>query len=255
LYLAAVPWTQGKERSMHVLPATTIPSMPPIGAMGARTLAKRISESPTAELGLARRLRKDEELFAEGEPAAFFCKVVSGAVRTYKLLDDGRRQIGAFHLPGDIFGLELGTKYRFSAEATTEASVVLYRRCAFEAMTTRDSEFSRQVMSATMRALARAQDHMLLLGRKSALEKMSTFLLDMAKRLSDDNAQIELPMSRIDIADYLGVTIETVSRSFTALERDGVIDLPVRRRTILLRDKRALQRLSATAPTEPTHVR
>ncbi|MGE0749758.1 MAG: helix-turn-helix domain-containing protein [Variibacter sp.] len=229
---------------MHVMPATTVPSMPPIGAIGARTLVNRPSESSTPEFGLARRLRKDEELFAESEPAAFFCKVMSGAVRTYKLLDDGRRQIDAFHLPGDIFGLELGAKYRFSAEATTETSVILYRRCAFEAMTTRDSDFSRQVMSATMRALARAQDHMLLLGRKSALEKMSTFLLDMADRLSD-NAQIDLPMSRIDIADYLGVTIETVSRSFTSLERDGVIDLPVRRRTILLRDKRALQRLSA----------
>jgi CRP/FNR family nitrogen fixation transcriptional regulator len=239
---------------MHVLPPTTIPSMPPIGAMGARTSAKRISESPTAEFGLARRLRKDEELFAEGEPAAFFYKVVSGAVRTYKLLDDGRRQIDAFHLPGDIFGLELGAKYRFSAETTTDTSVVLYRRCAFEAMTTRDSDFSRQVMSATMRALARAQDHMLLLGRKSALEKISSFLLEMAERLSD-NGQIDLPMSRIDIADYLGVTIETVSRSFTSLERDGVIDLPVRRRSILLRDKRTLQHLSATAPTEPMHVR
>jgi CRP/FNR family nitrogen fixation transcriptional regulator len=97
-------------------------------------------------------------------------------------------------------------------------------------------------MAAMMRALERAQNHMLLLGRKSAMERIATFLLDLAGRISE-NGQFDLPMSRIDIADYLGLTIETVSRSFTQLERQGAIEVPVHRRSIVLRDTAALQRL------------
>lgn len=206
--------------------------------------ARRTSESSPSPLGVTRRLRKDEELFAEGEPAAFFYKVVSGAVRTYTLLDDGRRQIHAFHLPGDIFGLELGEEHRFSAEAVGNAAVSVHRRCALETLSASNGEFARQIVSAVMRSLQQAQNHMLLLGRKSALEKIATFLLDMSKRVSEDEC-VDLPMSRADIADHLGLTIETVSRSLTQLERQGLIELPAKRRTIMLRDKASLRRLGA----------
>jgi CRP/FNR family transcriptional regulator, nitrogen fixation regulation protein len=196
-----------------------------------------------APLGTVRRLGKDEELFAEGDRAAFFYKVVSGALRTYKLLDDGRRQIAAFHLAGDIFGLELGQEHRFSAEAVGPATVVVYRRCGLDALASPDGDLSRQIVAAMMRSLERAQDHMLLLGRKSALEKIATFILDMSERVAED--AVDLPMSRTDIADHLGLTIETVSRSLTQLEREGVIELPAQRRTIVLRDKAALRRLDS----------
>lgn len=205
---------------------------------------KQASETSSPAIGASRRLDKDEELFAEGDRAAFFYKVVSGAVRTYKLLDDGRRQIDAFHLPGDIFGIESGEEHRFTAEAVGPATVVAYRRCGLETLAAGEGQFAHQIVAAMMRSLERAQDHMLLLGRKSALEKIATFILDMSERVSDEHA-VALPMSRADIADHLGLTIETVSRSLTALERRGVIDVPAHRRTIVLRDRAALQRLDS----------
>jgi CRP/FNR family nitrogen fixation transcriptional regulator len=200
-------------------------------------------ESSAPALGATRRLGKDEEVFGEGDRAAFFYKVVSGAVRTSKLLSDGRRQIDAFHLPGDIFGIESGDEHRFSAEAVGDAAVVVYRRCALDNVASQDGALAREIVAAMMRSLERAQEHMLLLGRKSALEKIATFLLDLAERAGDD--AIELPMSRTDIADHLGLTIETVSRSLTELNRNGVIALPAQRRSIRLRDKAALERLRA----------
>jgi CRP/FNR family nitrogen fixation transcriptional regulator len=189
-----------------------------------------------------RTVAKDEEVFAEGDRAAFFYKVVSGAVRTFKLLSDGRRQIDAFHLPGDIFGLETGEEHRFSAEALGDATVIAYRRCSLDTLALRDQAFAHQVVAAMMRSLERAQEHMLLLGRKSAVEKIATFLLVLSERLTDDS-HVDLPMSRVDIADHLGLTIETVSRSLTQLERQRIIELPAHRRSIVLRDKAALQRL------------
>jgi CRP/FNR family nitrogen fixation transcriptional regulator len=191
-----------------------------------------------------RTFAKDEEIFAEGDRAAFFYKVVSGAVRTSKLLSDGRRQIDAFHLPGDILGIESGDEHRFTAEAVQDCEVVAYRRCNLETLAATDVAFSRQVVGAMMRSLERAQDHMLLLGRKSAVEKIATFLLDLASRLSEDG-HFELPMSRTDIADHLGLTIETVSRTMTQLERQKVIEVPAHRRSIVLRDRAALRRLDS----------
>jgi CRP/FNR family nitrogen fixation transcriptional regulator len=210
-------------------------------------LLRSIPSSKPAEapaLGSTRIVAKDEQIFTEGDRAAYFYKVVSGAVRTSKLLSDGRRQIDAFHLAGDIFGIESGDEHRFTAEALGTATVIMYRRCSLETLACGDAGFARQVVAAMMRSLERAQDHMLLLGRKSAMEKIATFLLDMAERVAGDD-HVDLPMSRTDIADHLGLTIETVSRSLTQLERQGVIELPAHRRTIMLRNKAALRHLDA----------
>ncbi|NBJ13094.1 helix-turn-helix domain-containing protein [Microvirga arsenatis] len=209
-----------------------------------RGYAEPVRRAPEVKvLGATRVLAKDEELFGEGDRAAFFYKVVSGAIRTSKLLSDGRRQISAFHLPGDIFGIEAGDEHRFSAEAVDEATVIAYRRCSLESFASQDGAFACQVVNAMMRSLERAQDHMMLLGRKSALEKIATFLLDLAERLGDDH--VDLPMSRTDIADHLGITIETVSRTLTQLERQNIIELPAHRRSIQLTNKAALRRLDS----------
>ena len=197
-----------------------------------------------AALGSTKLFAKGEEIFGEGDRAAFFYKVVSGAVRTSKLLTDGRRQIDAFHLSGDIFGIEVGGEHRFSAEALGDATVIAYQRCNLDTLASSDGAFSREVLAAMMRSLERAQNHMLLLGRKSAVERIATFLLDLAARISEDG-HVDLPMSRIDIADHLGLTIETVSRSLTQLEREGVIEVPAHRRLIVLSNRAALQRLDA----------
>ncbi len=194
-------------------------------------------------IGVTRTLRKDTSLFCEGDDADCFYKVVKGTVRTFKLLSDGRRQIDAFHMQGDIFGVEAGDEYRFTAEAAEDAVVIAYRRWCPTSLAATDNVFAGEILSSMLQALGRAQNHMLLLGRKSALEKVAAFLLEMFERSRE--AAVDLPMCRVDIADHLGLTIETVSRSLTQLERTGVIDLPVNRRTIVVRDVAALRRLDA----------
>ena len=198
-----------------------------------------------APMGLPVALGKGEELFAEGDGAEFFYQVVSGAIRSYKLLSDGRRQIDAFHLRGDIFGLEAGSEHRFSAEAVGDVTVIAYRRSRLGALIEDDAAFRDRIMTATLRSLERAQDHMLLLGRKTAQEKMATFLLGMAERLSKDDEHFDLPMQRSDIADHLGLTIETVSRTLTQFVRSGLIRLLPAGRSIGLCNKMALRGLDA----------
>ena len=203
------------------------------------------TRSPTVapRAGTPLVLAKDEQLFIQGDAADSFYQVVAGAIRSYKLLSDGRRQIDAFHLGGDIFGLEAGSEHRFCAEAIGNATVIAHRRSRLGALIEDDAAFRDRIMTATLRSLERAQDHMLLLGRKTAQEKMATFLLDMAERLSKDDEHFELPMQRSDIADHLGLTIETVSRTLTQMVRHGLIRLAEAGRTVILADKARLQLL------------
>lgn len=212
-------------------PAATSALRPPMAAM--------------APAGIQMVLGKGEELFAEGDEAEFFYQVVSGAIRSCKLLSDGRRQIDAFHLQGDIFGLEAGDEHRFSAEAVGDATVIAYRRSRLAALIQDDPVFRDRIMTATLRSLERAHDHMLLLGRKTAQEKMATFLLTMVQRISKDDEHFELPMTRSDIADHLGLTIETVSRTLTQFARSGLIRLLPAGRSIGLCNKMALRSLDA----------
>lgn len=193
-------------------------------------------------MGSQMKFGPNAEIFGEGEPAEYVYKVVKGAVRTCKILSDGRRQIGGFCLPGDIFGLEIGKEHRFSAEAINAVTVMVVRRSAIVSLAERDCDAARELWSFTGRELKRAQEHMLLLVT-SAQQRVASFLLEMAKRFAVTDA-IELPMSRQDIADYLGLTIETVSRTMTQLVSEQAIGLPTSRR-IVLRNARALRQLNA----------
>ena len=184
----------------------------------------------------------NEEIYGEEEPAEFVYRVVSGAVRTCKILSDGRRQIGAFYLPGDIFGLEVGKDHQFSAEAIGKTVVRVVRRSAVVSMAERDCDAARELWTHTARELHRVQDHMLVL-IKSAQQRLACFLLEMSDRLAASDA-LDLPMSRQDIADYLGLTIETVSRTMSQLVSDSAIGLPTSRR-IVLRSRSALRTLNA----------
>ncbi len=194
-------------------------------------------------MGAAMHIEHNAEIFGEGEPAEYFYKVIAGAVRTYKLLSDGRRQISAFHLPGDLFGLEAGDDHRFTADAIADSTVLVVKRSVIVGLASRAGDVANALWAQANRDLLRAQDHMLLLGRKNAHERVASFLLEMAARGSGPES-VELPMSRQDIADYLGLTIETVSRTLTLLENEAAIELPTSRR-ILLRDRAALRRLNA----------
>jgi len=193
-------------------------------------------------MGASMSFNRNAEIYGEGEPADYVYKVVSGSVRTYKVLADGRRQIGAFYMVGDVFGLESGEEHTFSAEAISDAKVLVIKHSALVALAERDNEVARQLWALTGRELNRVQGHILLL-IKTAQERVVGFLLEMAARASNNGA-LELPMSRQDIADYLGLTIETVSRTLTILENTAAIELPTSRR-IVLRNRSALNRLSA----------
>ena len=193
-------------------------------------------------MGAPMSFARNAEIYGEGEPADYLYKVISGTVRTYKVLSDGRRQIGAFYMAGDVFGLEAGDEHTFSAEAISDARVLVIKRSALVALAERDNEVARQLWALTGRELSRVQDHILLL-IKTAQERVAGFLLEMADRGRNGNS-VELPMSRQDIADYLGLTIETVSRTLTNLENAAAIELPSSRR-IVLRNRSALSRLNA----------
>jgi CRP-like cAMP-binding protein len=185
---------------------------------------------------------RNVEIYGEHEPAEYLYKVVSGGVRTYRVLTDGRRQISAFLLPGDMFGLDAGETHSCSAEAIADSVVLVIKRSAVLALAQRDGEVARELWALTARELERVQGHMLALV-KNAQERIAAFLLEMAERVPR-STYVELPMSRQDIADYLGLTIETVSRTITQLEQQAAIAVPSSRR-IVLRNRSALARLNA----------
>lgn len=171
----------------------------------------------------------DRSLFYEGDDAVHVFSVRSGMVKLYKLLSDGRRQITGFLVPGDYLGLAYGQRYVYGAEAVVPSSLCRFERRRLQRLIDRQPAIERELLERAANELAVAQDQMLLLGRKSALERLASFLVMMARRAGgcpELAPQVALPMGRADIADYLGLTIETVSRSFSALRKSGHIELP-----------------------------
>jgi CRP/FNR family nitrogen fixation transcriptional regulator len=197
---------------------------------------------PLGLMGAPMRFGRNTEIYGEEDPAEYLYQVVSGAVRTYRMLDDGRRQISAFYLPGDIFGVEAGDVHVSSAEAVCDAQILVARRSAVMARAEHEKDLSKQLWTLTVRELRRIQEHSMLL-IKSAEERVAGFLLEMAGR-SSAGAAVDLPMCRQDIADYLGLTIETVSRTFTQLVQSKTIALE-RSRRIMFCNRAALDRLNA----------
>jgi CRP/FNR family transcriptional regulator, nitrogen fixation regulation protein len=193
-------------------------------------------------MGVAMPFARNAEIYGETERADYLYKVLSGSIRTSKLLADGRRQIGGFYLPGDFFGLEVGDHHTFSAEAVVDSKVLVVKRSSIMGLAGRDAEIASELWSMTARELKRTQNHIMLLV-KTARERVAGFLLEMANRPPAHN-EIELPMSRQDIADYLGLTMETVSRTLTQLEETETIAVP-KSRHILVRNRGALNRLNS----------
>jgi CRP/FNR family nitrogen fixation transcriptional regulator len=189
-------------------------------------------------MGATMAYPRNSEIFGESEPADYLYKVISGSVRTYRILRDGRRQVGGFYLPGDIFGLEFADEHTLSAEAIADTKVLVVKRTALNALAGCNVAIAQQLFALTGRELRRVQDRILML-IESAQERVAGFLLEMAERASGSNI-IELPMSRQDIADYLGLSMETVSRTFSSLEAAAAIEVSTSRR-IVLRNCAALE--------------
>ena len=187
--------------------------------------------------------KKDEEIYGEGEPSDYVYQIISGSVRSYKLLSDGRRQIGAFYLPGDVFGLESGSVHRLTVEAIVDTTVRLVKRRSLEEAAGKAVQVARSLWSMTAGELRHAEDHMLLLGQKTAMERVASFLLEMDRRLAVTGMMV-LPMCRRDIGDYLGLTLETVSRALSQLESHGVLGFSGARQ-IVLRNRQRLRSMDA----------
>lgn len=174
----------------------------------------------------------DRVLLREGDPATHLLNVTSGMVRVSKLLPDGRRQIVGFMMAGDFIGMASGERYPFTAEAIGEAAACRFRRTRYRELLHELPDLESALLERASHDLQAAQEHMLLLGRKTAVERLASFLLDLsarATRAGGDGAVIELPMTRSEIADYLGLTLETVSRTLTRLKASGAVSLPSQR--------------------------
>jgi CRP/FNR family nitrogen fixation transcriptional regulator len=188
------------------------------------------------------------KIFGETEPSEYIYQVIEGAVRTHKLLPDGRRQIGAFHFRGGIFGLDNSEAHRFTAEALVPTTVRFAKRESVEEVARNDPAILHTMLLMITNSLAHVENHMLLLGRKTSRERVAAFLLEMHLRSTAAGA-LNLPMSRRDIADYLGLTIETVSRAMSEFGRSDILkfdDMP--HRHIVVLDAEALAELA----DEPT---
>jgi CRP/FNR family transcriptional regulator, nitrogen fixation regulation protein len=183
---------------------------------------------------------KNEQIFGEGAPTDHVYQVITGAVRSFKLLSDGRCQITAFYLPGDIFGIGFSDAHPMTAEAIVDTTVrVAYRR-KIENVATTDASVSHELWCLTAAQLKHAESHLLLLGRKTAIERVATFLMEMDDRLGGDGT-VPLPMCRRDIGDYLGLTLETVSRVLSALHIERIIDFSGAPRLVVLRNRARLR--------------
>ncbi|MCH9049686.1 MAG: cyclic nucleotide-binding domain-containing protein [Proteobacteria bacterium] len=210
-----------------------VPLSSPCSACSVRqlTICAALEERELSEISaiLSRlELEPGDPLFFEGEPARHLFNVTAGAVKIYKLLADGRRQMTGFLFPGDFLGLANDETYAYSATAITKTWVCRFPRGKLENLLKRFPKMERRLFAMASHELAVAQEQMLLLGRKTAREKIASFLLMLsgrAVRRGQTDNPVSVPMTRADIGDYLGLTTETVSRTFTQLRQSDMITL------------------------------
>jgi CRP/FNR family transcriptional regulator, nitrogen fixation regulation protein len=227
---------------MLVCPATVVTALSPRSELPKCGTGLNTIAAHRGLIGIRMSYASNMEIFGEGEPAEYLYEVVRGLVRSCKILSDGRRQIIAFHMPGDAFGLEQDEYHCFSAEAVNNATILAVKRSIVMGLAARDADFAHQLWAVTAQECQRAQNHIVILGCLNARQRVAAFLLLMT-RSSGDN-EIELSMTRRDIADYLGLTIETVSRTISQFENDALIGVASTRR-IILRDRAALTSIAA----------
>jgi CRP/FNR family transcriptional regulator, nitrogen fixation regulation protein len=200
--------------------------------------------------------RRGREICVESCSAEHWHCIISGAARRYVLRADGRRQILGLLLPGDFFGFTLGDKYDYTVDAVTEGTVVAsYPRRQVEMLADSQPRIARELRQLAVEALVRVDAQLLMLGRVTATAKVGAFILEMARRSArGDEDCVALPVSRCDIADYLAVSVETVSRSLTDLKRRGVITFPGTRKVKII-DRSALEESDRQRyPTSPANI-
>jgi CRP/FNR family transcriptional regulator len=219
----------------------------------ARAICATLDKQELADLNrIGRRisLRAGQTVMWEGDDSTVVANVIEGTLKLSTATGDGREQIVGVVYPSDFIGRPFGRRTPHSVTALTDARLCLFTRGAFDGFAREHPELGHRLLQRTLDDLDRARGWMLLLGRKSATEKVATFLLDTAQRLegTEDgpNPRFELPLSRQQMADVLGLTIETVSRQMTQLARQGVIAL-TGRRGVEIRDADQLEMLAEGA--------
>lgn len=196
------------------------------------------------KIGAVINVGRGTTIFSDGDSSEYSYKVVEGAVRLSKMMLDGRRQIAEFALPGDMFGFENGEAYALTAEAVTPVTIIRYHRAHIERLGEEFSDIRQELMAHLRHGWTSAQAHLVMLGRQTAKERVAAFMLALAAHRGVKNGQsLDLPMGRQDIADYLGLTIETVCRTLTDLKAAHVIAIPDRHR-IVIRNMGALEDLA-----------
>lgn len=201
-------------------------------ASGATTLENLFAPQP------AEKLAAGEAAFWEGDPASHIVQVVEGCLRLYRILSDGRRAIMGFSFGGEVLGISCLDAYLYTAEAVTPVRVRRLSRSRLQAMTDGSGQLRQHLLTKIFEEMGAAQQHIIVLGQLGAEERVAHFLVSAARRTGADRSRpivIELPMTRLDIADYLGLTIETICRVLSKLKRDGLISLEGRHRVVLRR--------------------
>ena len=209
-------------------------------------------------IGAIRHLAPHETLALEGDSANRFHRVLSGTIAGYKATADGRRQIVAFFFPGDLVGLTAGEHYAYGAEAIGRASVCSVPRARMRELSRQSPALHQDLLLALDREIAAAQERLLWLGRKTARERLACFLLECADRTGepgeDGTQSVPLPMSQLEIGDYLGLASETVSRTLAQLARDGAIDILRPFAGVVIRDRRRLEATTDEGAHPPAAV-
>jgi CRP-like cAMP-binding protein len=210
--------------------------------------AKRDPLDLLEQFGTTVSMQHDREIHGQGERADWCYRILSGCARTLKLMEDGRRQIGEFLMAGDLLGFDALGTYDFAAEAVSDVMLRRYPRRAVDALAESNPALARRLRDLTSVSLRTAHARMVLLGRKSASERIASFLLEMSERLPEQRPNVlDLPMGRTDVADHLGLTIETVCRVLAHLRRDGAI--AVERGSVTIRNSGVLRQMAL----EPRH--
>lgn len=204
-------------------------------AAGYVTLRFPLNQAPSSAehfdlIGTDVAFSRNGQLYGEGDTSTYLYKIESGIARSYRMTADGRRQIVAFYVPGDCFGFEVGASHALSAEAVTDVRVRLVKLGSLLNIASRDDDVAHQLWLSVSREIRRNQEHILQLGR-TAPARVASFLLEMVRRMPSADA-VALSISRLDIADYLDLRLETVSRTLTRFARSGAIALTSRKITI-----------------------
>ncbi|HXJ01746.1 MAG TPA: helix-turn-helix domain-containing protein [Micropepsaceae bacterium] len=233
-------------------PTNAAPSQPPLAwpVVGGRGHVSGNSAGADDDLralqriGTKVRIGRDTAIFSQGEPAAYVYKVVSGVVRLCRHMPGGRRHIAQFSFPGEFFGIMDLDAHSFTAEAVADVVVIRYEQRELAALGEERLSVRRRFLTLLSQRLRDMENHLTVLGRQTAKERVVSFLLSLAERIGiDDDDLVDVPMSRQDMADYLGLTNETVSRVVTELKRAGLVETP-NHRQFILNDSDALQALA-----------